>query len=283
MNWQIFTIISVISLSISVVLQRVLIHKNKVDPYAYAVTFQGIVGLLLLIAACANGFSLDGIGNYLVPAAISVICFGIGHIFYAKTLQAIEASNFSVLFATQAVWTMLLGIILLGEQISALQIVGTVLIFASALLLTKNIYHLARERGIVFGLATGLLFGIAVYFWSYVGRYVDSLSWAAISFLATSVLIILARPRVVLQQWPFLNRSILAKMVTLAIFYGLGSYMMLLAYKEGSFAVVSPLRQTSILVTVLLALVFLPAERTRVGRKMLAAVICMIGVICILV
>lgn len=282
-SWQVFTAISVVSLSISVILQRVLIHKSKINPYAYVVVFQGLVGILLLGLACVFGFSLSGIQNYILPSIISIVCFGIGHIFYAKTLQKVEASSFSVLFATQSIWTMLLGVLLIGENITALQIIGTVLIFISAGMLAKNFRTSFRDHGTLLGLATGVLFGVAVYFWSIVGRHVDGMSWAAISFIAISLLVLMVRPATLSLLKPLLSGSTVHKLLLLAIFYGLGSVTMLFAYQAGSFTVVSPLRQTSILVTVLLALIFLPFERTRITRKMLAAVICMIGVICILI
>lgn len=278
MTWQLFTLISVLSLSISVILQRTLLHKHRTDPYAYAAVFQGIVGVLLLVFALGKGFSLPNFAPYIVPALVSVLCFGVGHIFYAKTLQRVEASAFSVLFASQAIWTMLLGILLLGESITAAQIAGSVLILASTVILAKNFHAAVRDRGVLLGLATGVLFGVGIYFWSYVGRYTDGLSWAAISFVATSLVVVAIRPGVVVHLQPLLKPAVATKLLLLAMFYGLGGVMMLYAYKYGSFAIVSPLRQTSIIVTVLLAFMLLPSERKHVGRKITAAVLSAIGV-----
>lgn len=283
MSWQLLTLLSVLSLSVSVLLQRVLIHKDKTDPFAYAILFQGIVGIILMACAIVSGFKLPHIETVIIPAAISVILYGVGHIVYAKTLQKVEASSFSVLFATQAVWIMVLGIFLLDESISGLQIVGTLLIFASVGVLAKNIAAIFKEKGVLLGLLTGLIFGVAIYTWSYVGRFTDPISWAAISFIATSLVAFLIRPSAVKKMKPLLRPAVLTRLLCLAVFYGLGSLTMLLAYKYGSFAIVSPLRQTSIIVTVLLALAFLPAERNRVRRKLLAAIICMVGVVLIII
>lgn len=282
MSWQLFTLISVLSLSISVILQRILIHKDKTDPFAYAVLFQGIVGILLMTFALFYGFYLPHIETVILPAVISIICYGVGHIVYAKTLQKVEASAFSVLFATQAVWIMILGIVLLNETMTAIQIVGTVLIFTSVVVLAKNIRSIFTEQGTLLGLFTGLLFGIAIYSWSYVGRFTDTISWAAISFVGTALVAYLVRPSSVKKMQPLLKPAVLIKLFALGVFYGIGSLTMLLAYKYGTFAIVSPLRQTSIIVTVLLALSLLPKERNRVRRKILAAMICMVGVILIL-
>lgn len=283
MSWQLLTLISVLSLSVSVILQRVLIHRDKTDPYAYAVVFQGIVGVLLMVIALAIGFRLPNIQTVIAPAVISVIFYGAGHIVYAKTLQKVEASAFSVLFATQAIWIMLLGILLLGESLTLIQVVGSVLIFISVSLLVKNIRDVFKDKGTLLGLLTGFMFGIAITAWSYVGRHTDTLSWAAISFIGTSLVAFLVRPKSVEKMSPLLNPKVLSTLVLLAVFYGIGSLAMLFAYKEGSFAVISPLRQTGIIITVLLALVFLPQERNRIGRKIAAAVICAAGVVLIVI
>ncbi|HEY8992943.1 MAG TPA: DMT family transporter [Candidatus Microsaccharimonas sp.] len=283
MSWQLLTLISVLGLSISVILQRTLIHRDKTDPFAYAVVFQGIVGILLMIVAIGVGFKLPGIGAVIVPAIISVIFFGVGHIVYAKTLQKVEASAFSVLFATQAVWIMILGIVLLGERMTALQIAGTILIFGGVGLLVKNIASVFKDKGTLLGLLTGLMFGIAITAWSYVGRHTDTLSWAAISFIGTALVAFLVRPKSVEKMKPLLRPKVLATLILLAVFYGIGSLAMLFAYKEGSLAIISPLRQTSIIVTVLLALAFLPQERNRIRRKILAALICAVGVVLIVI
>lgn len=282
MSWQLFTFISVVSLSVSVILQRILLHKDKTDPFAYAVVFQGIVGLLLTSFAIVYGFKLPHIQAVLVPAIVSIVFFGVGHVVYAKTLQKVEASAFSVLFATQAIWIMVLGVTLLHETMSVAQLVGTVLIFVGVAVLAKNIRALFTEKGTLLGLLTGLLFGIAIYSWSYVGRFTDMISWAAISFIGTAFVAFLVRPQSVQKMKPLLRPKTLIKLVALAACYGTGSLAMLFAYKYGTFAVVSPLRQTSIIVTVLLALLFLPKERTRIPRKLLAASICMIGVVLII-
>ncbi len=112
MTWEIFTLISILSLSISVILQRVLLHNYKLDPYAYAVVFQLIVGCILLVFALPHGISLPGIEQLLLPALGASVFFGVGHIVYAKALQVVEASVFSVLFAARPLYTLSLLLII---------------------------------------------------------------------------------------------------------------------------------------------------------------------------
>lgn len=281
MSWEFYTAICVLGLSISIVLQRVLIHKYKVDPFGYAVVFQALVGLLLMVPALTYGFKLPGIEIVWLPAIIAIISYGIGHVVYAKTLQRVEASAFSMLFATHAVWVMILGIILFQETLTVLQVIGTILIFLSILVITRNFRSIFRDKGTLYGLLTGLLFGIAITAWSYVGRYTDTLSWAAISFIIPAFFVLLIRPKTIHSIRPLLTSHILSRLIVLGIFYGIGAFTMLLAYKYGDFAVVSPLRQAGVVVTVLLALSFLPTERNNITKKILAAIICTVGVVLI--
>jgi drug/metabolite transporter (DMT)-like permease len=281
MTWQIFTIISVLALSSSVLLQKVLLSKFKSDPYAYAVVFQGLVSVLLMFFALSVGFKLPGIETVMVPAIVSIVAFGLGHIAYAKTLQVVEASAFSVLFATQAIWIMLLGILLFNESLTVLQIIGAIIIFCSVGLLVKNIKVLKLDKGTLLGLLTGLLFGIAITAWSYVGRHTDGISWAAISFVGTALVAFLARPQSIKHMKHLFSAKVILSLIVLTIFYAIGSLAMLYAYREGAFSVVTPLRQSSIIITTLLALLFISSERTRVKRKLIAAALCFIGVVMI--
>ena len=281
MSWQLLTAISVLSLSSSVLLQRVLLHKDKLNPYSYVVVFQGIVGVLLMVFALIYGFKLPNIQTLIFPAVLSIVAFGLGHIVYAKTLQLVDASSFSVLFATQAIWIMLLGIGLFHELLSILQIAGAILIFGSIGLLSKGVHKMSIDKGTALGLLTGLLFGIAITSWSYVGRHTDGLSWAAISFIGTSLVAYLIKPQPLARMRAIVVGKLLPKLLLLGILYAIGSLGTLFAYRQGAFSIVTPLRQTSIIVTVLLALIFLSKERTRVRQKLAAALVCFVGVVLI--
>jgi len=281
MTWQFYTAVSVVALSISIILQRILIHRDKINPFAYAVVFQAMVAIVISAFLIFQGFMLPNIKELWIPAVASMLLYGIGHVVYAKTLQKVEASVFSVLFASQAVWIMLLGVFWFNESLTALQIIGSALIFASILVLVKRQSLRSLDRGLILGLLTGLLFGLAITCWSYVGRHTDTLSWAALSFVGTSLSALLFYPKATRHMAPLFRGAILSRMMLLSVFYAIGCVAMLYAYKLGTFTVVSPLRQTGIILTVLLALALLRTERKQVGRKLAAAAICSLGVVLI--
>lgn len=283
MSWQMYTAISVIGLSVSVILQRVLLHKHKTDPVAYSVVFQLYVAAILLVASVVAGFSLAGIGDVWLVATICIVLYGVGNIVYSLTLQRVEASAFSMLFATHAVWVMALGILLFNESLTMMQLLGSVLLFISIAILAKNIGSIFKEKGTLLGLLTGLLYGLAVTSWTYVGREVNTLSWAAVSFAGSALVSFLVQPQSYKKMLPLFKGVVASKIIVLAIFYAVGSTAMLFAYKYGSLTIVSPLRQTGIIVTTLLALAVLESERVNIPKKIAAAVISSIGVVLIVI
>jgi drug/metabolite transporter (DMT)-like permease len=135
----------------------------------------------------------------------------------------------------------------------------------------------------MYGLFTGLLYGIAITCTAYVGRHTDTLTWAAVSFYGGALVSLMVKPSAIKKIQPMLKGEMLTRLLLLGLFYAIGSTTMLFAYKYGTLTLVSPLRQTSIIVTVLLALVFLKPERNRIGRKILAAILCFIGVALIVI
>lgn len=281
-TWQTYSLVSVVLLSASVILQRLLIHKGKVNPFSYAVVFQILVGLVMLVPTFIYGFDLTGFWPVLLPATISIAAFGLGHIMYALTLQKIEASVFSVFFATSAFWIMLFGLVLLHEQIYYLQTIGIILISTSIFIPYWRKFKGVSGHGLVYGLTTGLLFGIAVYTWSIVGRETDTLTWCALSFIAAGLAAYCIKPTKPSELMSILRKKHLSRMLLLALIYGLGSLAMLIAYKEGPVILVSSLRQTGIIVTTAFALLFISSERTNLASKLIAAGISFAGVVCIL-
>lgn len=281
MSWQILTGISVLTFSISILLRRILLHNDKSDPIAYVIVFQGLVGILTGIYAIIHGFQLPDFGKYWFAITLTVILYSLAHVTSAKALQRIEASVFSVLFATSAVWTMFIGLFLLHDSLSPIQVLGVIVIFISVVALIEDKKSLKLDRGIALGLISAALFGLAIAGWAYVGRRADVPSWTALSFLGPALLVLVIKPKSVLKMKPFLKKDLLLKMLLLGVIFSISSLASLLAYKYGNVNVVAVLQQTGIIVTTVLGIIFLH-ERKHLWQKAAAAVICFVGVLLVL-
>ncbi|QQS19885.1 DMT family transporter [Candidatus Saccharibacteria bacterium] len=283
MTWQVYIAVSVLLLSVAILLQRVILRKHTVDAVAFAGTFQLLVAVVMLPWALLNGLSFEGYSSQLVPIILATLGFGIGSVVYAQTLKHVDASAFSVLFATQAIWIMVAGMWLYHEKLTWPQAVGALFIFGSVVLLTETRKGFRSQRGLLLGLLTGLLFGIGIAASAYMVREVEPITWIWFSFILGGLGSLLVKP----SKIPLCNKLIRGKifrsMLVLSAIYALGTAAMNYAYIEGPFSLVAPIRQTGIIVTALLAFAFLRDERNNIARKLVAVAICTTGVVLLVV
>lgn len=282
MTWQMYITIAVLLLSVAILLQRVILSRHKADPIAFAGIFQLLVAFVMLPWIFLHGISFVDYGDQWLPILLCTVGFGYGSVLYAKTLQRVDASAFSVLFATQTIWIMFAGIILNSEKLQWLQLVGTLLIFTSIGLLAKNRSVFKNPEGIFLGLLTGLFFGIAVASSAYLVRTVEPLTWVWVSFILGGFGSLLVNPSKISLCYSLIRSEILLLMLAGAAVYAVGTVAMNYAYIEGPFSLVAPIRQSGIILTTILAVWLLRQERVDVSRKFTAAAICTLGVLLLL-
>jgi drug/metabolite transporter (DMT)-like permease len=279
MSWQLLTAVSVITFSVSVLLRRLLIHKDQSNPYAYVIVFQGLVGIITGVYALINGFQMPD-ARYWPAMVITSVLYAAAHVVSTGALKLVEASVFSVLYATSAIWTMVVGLLLFSDGITTAQLLGVLLVFVSVGVLVERKKSWKLDRGIVLGLLTGLLFGVATASWAYVGRHADVPSWTALSFLGPALTVLLIKPKAVAHIKPFLRGTMFTRMVLLGGIFSVSALTSLFAYRDGNVSLVAALQQTGIIITTLLAIIFLN-ERQNLLRKGLSAAICFIAVLLI--
>ena len=206
--------------------------------------------------------------------------YGAGHVLYARTLKRVEASTFSILLNTNAIWIILMGYTVFHEHPHVVQLFGTVLILASVGIIAERSGTFRLEPGAMLGLLVGLIFGVAASAWVYVGKHSDVVTWTALSFAGTPMLLLLAQPASVRELTPFFDRMVLVRLVCLALFWGISNVAALAAYQRGPVSLIAPLQKTGVILTVLVAIIFL-GERTRLWQKTVAASVCFLGVLLI--
>jgi drug/metabolite transporter (DMT)-like permease len=253
-------------------------HHDKSDPIAYGVVFQALVGFITLIYAFSIGFHSPDYGKLWLPILLTFILYALGTVVGAITLQRIQASIYSVLFATNAIWVALISLPLFHTQVSPVQLGGILLIFASMVFLIERDNKFKLDQGLLLGLLTGLIYGLATVAWVYVDKHADPVSWSAVSFLGPALLVLIVQPMSVRKMKPFTRKGTLLRLLVLGVLYSISAVTILMAYKGGNASLIAPLQQTSIITTVLLAIIFLH-ERNRLWQKAAATIVCFLGVL----
>jgi drug/metabolite transporter (DMT)-like permease len=278
-----YIVVAVVGLSVAILLQRVILHRYRADDVAFAGTFQLMVAAVMLPWMLINGASFDGFAAQWFPIALCTVGFGAGSVLYANTLKHIDASAFSVLFATQAIWIMLAGVWLYDERLGWLQLLGTLLVLLSVGMLANSKRVFRSKHGVLLGLLTGFIFGVAIAGSAYVSRSVEPITWTWLSFFLGGSASLLMKPSKIPLCKKLIRGKIIRPMLLLAIVYAVGNAAMNYAYITGPFSLVAPVRQAGIVVTALLAFTFLRDERTNISRKLIAAAVCTLGVIVLVI
>lgn len=277
MNWQILLSISVITYSISVLLQRVLLKNDKSDPIAYSIVFQLLTGILIGIYAVLNGFSTPNLVPLIPNLVLMTILYGAGNVFIFNALKMIDASEFTIVFASRALWTIIGAIIFLKESFSAQQSLGTFLIIASIILVSWKKQKFTFSKGFIFSILAALSFGFAFTNDAFIVNNFDVPSYLTIAFIIPSLAVWAIYPKSTVKMKPLFEKKTLMKLGLLGVFYAISSITIFLAYQVGKNASqIAPLNQTATIITVMLSVVFLK-ERSDLLRKLIGAIISFIG------
>ncbi len=278
MNWLILTLLSVLISSAATIFQRVLMKSDKSNPYSYAVVFHFLLGFLILIVGLVRGsdFSLFSGNVYILFLAAAL--WGVCQVFLFKALQTVEASELTIVSGLRVVITIVASIVFLNQIFSGWNLIGTVLILAATLLVVNLGKGFKVGKGLWYTLAMTFFGGLAIVADSANVQHYEVLAYSAYSNFLSGLFILAFYPKA-LQQWKhFVQPSFLAKMLPLAVFSASQGVLYLLALSYGgNTAQVGTIRQASVIVTVLLAVIFLK-ERGNLGRKLLAAILVTAGV-----
>jgi len=278
MLWFYLVISSVLLASVSTLLQKVLMKEKESNPYVYALTFQLVVTGVVSIYAIWEGFHLPNLIPLLPSIGLMVVLYGFANVVLFKAFQLSDASEISVISSSRSLWTILVAVTLLGEMLTANRIMGVLLITLGIAFVSWKTKRFNLERGHLFALLAAIFFGVAFANDTYLLRSFDVPSYTVFAFFLPSVFLIIIKPSAVKKMKVFFKLDRLLKMLVLAIFYAGAAITIYSSYKVGGQASqIAPISQSSTLVIVLLAAIFLK-ERDNLPKKIVAAIVVFLGV-----
>ena len=282
MTWLTLLIISIIAYSLGILLQRVLLKDKSSDPVAYSIVSSIVSGVLIGIYAIFKEVSLNGLTEVVPQLILMAILYGSAFYCMFTSLKLIEASEFSVLFATRALWSIIAAILFLHEQFSVQQIFGTVLIIISVLIVSLH-PNTAKQfkfgRGQLLALLGAMVFGSSFINDAIILQKVDALAYSFLIFLIPNILLWLIFPKTTKTIRKIVKGQDLWKLVLLGVFSAVGAVTFFLSYQAGrNAAQIASINQVSIITIVFFAIIFLK-ERSGIWKKVVAAIISFIGVL----
>lgn len=281
MTWQLYIAITIITFSFCTILQRVILKDNKTDPMAFSLFFQLMIGLLIgAFTLLTVGFDFTNWQTVIFNLAASTIIYAFANITQFQALKRIEASRYTVIFATRVFFTILASSIFLQEGLTPLQFLGTALVLAGVIIVT-----LKRGDKLKFSLGEGLtlvaagLIGLANTNDRVIVSSLPVSSYVCIAFLLPAIFTAVVFPKAIVRMKPLFSLALFPKMLVLCVLFASSALTFFSALQLGpnSSQVVS-LNLTSVIVIVLLSIILLK-ERDHIGRKLLGAALSFTGVL----
>lgn len=281
MTWQTLILISVLLSSVATILQRIILAKDSSNPKAYSIIFQLITGVMIgSFGYLTTDMSYSGIKNLWPNLAIMTVLYGYGNLFIFKALKALPASEFSILFASRVLFTILASSLLLAERLSPQQFLGAILIFLGVILVNiKKQSQFKWNLNQTLGLLAAACFGLANTNDRFILTTVDLYPFLLIAFILPALMITALDLKIIKTFSMFFQPKIFSKIAIMSIIYGLGAITFFTSLKIAptSSQVVS-INLTSIIVTVLLAIILLK-ETDNLPVKLLATALSFAGLI----
>lgn len=279
MNWQTLILINVFLYSLSVLLQRTVIKGKESDPWSFSIIFQFLVGILIWVytyLAYKTNLNLT-VPFYHPNLILMTLLWASANIFIYNALKVTEASTFTILFSTRALFTVLASSLFLKEFVSLIQFVGILLILLGVVIVSysKSGIKLGRKEWLSLGAA--MCVGFANVNDRAILKMLDVQTYSVISYLFPAFFLLLLRPRAIKKFKSLLDFTKARNTLLLGILWVGFSLTFNSALKIApSASQVSAIGLTSVIVVVVLSILILK-EKDNVPRKIIGALVSFVG------
>ena len=280
MNWELFAVMGIITTSIAALFERVLMRDDTSDPISFAIIFQFLLGAITLSLALVFGkFILPTDGTMWFRYIISAFLWAGSTAASLNAMKLLPVGEAIIIGTFNIIVTITLGILLFNEKLSLNTILGTLLIITAILIVFSEKLSFKSRSGIIFALLSAFFGGIAVINDMFILNTYEAFSYTTIMSILPGFVLLLVFPKQLIKNYRLFNLKIIKTMTLLAFFYSIQAITYYLAIEQNApISKLSPLSKSSIILTVLLAAIFLK-EKTHIPKKILAAIIVTVGAV----
>lgn len=281
MSWQILATISVILYSVSVLLQRLLLKDDKSEPISFSVFFQVGVAVVIgvLVVLLQGSIPIPNISQISWSVLAMTILYALANIFVFKSLKTTEASRFTVIFSSKALFAVLGSSLFFREILTPIQWFGALLIISGVAIISLKKLNKKLNAGDLFALLAAIIFGLANTNDRFLVQFFDPYSYVVIGFLLPGLAIAIFYPKKMFNIKNYFKGSFIYKMILLCLLYGLSatSFFAALRIAPNSSQLFSVTAFGAIL-TVILSVIFLK-EKDNLLKKILGVIVSVAGLL----
>lgn len=281
LSWFTLSIISVITWSLSNIIQKASLKGEQVHPAAFSAFFQLLVGIITIPAAISGLKEMpSSVGIWGLVIISSLLYFGANLLFFYG-LKDVEVSQTTILTSTRSIWYLLLGLVFFKESITIYKMAGIILIVVGVIMaFYKRGVFASFNKKHSYLIIYALIFSIAGTLDKYILNYFTPGAYQVIAFILPATFTMFFIPGTIKNMKPLLSvNKNNAYLVISSITYTIAALSMYTAYKVGGeISKVGPISQASIILTVILGIIFLK-ERENLAKKLIGSLIVFAGVL----
>lgn len=279
MSWLFLLSINVVAISIASLFQRLAMKEEKNDVVLSTTIFQFLLGLIVFPYAISRGFIFPSLATLWPLFLFSAVLYAIGSVMFFKSIKLIEASEMTVLAGAGAIVTMICAYFFLGERLVWSQYLGAILVLVSILIIAYRGKRFVFNKGALLALFATSLFAFATISDVLVIKSYDAISYAAIMSVFPGIVLLFLYPKRMFGLAKAV-KTIDKNLVIYTLIYSIGVITFYSALNKAMLSQVSVVAKTNIILTVIFAAIFIK-ENDRLWQKIIAAMICMVGVMLI--
>lgn len=277
MHWLLLAFISVITLSVANIFQKIAMQKQDSDPIASAIVFQFLLGICGSVFALIKGFSLPS-SNLIIFFVGSALLYTYGSVCFFRAIKLIEASEMTIIGGLGTIMTIIASVIFLKDSITSIQILGAFCILFAIILINYQKQKITIGPGTWLAVAGATSYGLAIIFDSFIIKRYNAVSFLPIASFGPGIILALwfhNKTKKIVQAIFSINKNL----IIYGILYSISAISFYIALENGALVgALSTVTKSSIIMTVLLSSIFLN-ERKNINKKIIGAILTTIGVI----
>lgn len=272
--WFWLVLVSGFSSSLQQIIHRFVLREER-DALVYALLFQ-LTTALVVVPLLVFNFRLPPFGLPYLGILASSILSGSYLLITMRAYNYAEASMSAVAAQTKAIWSWLLGVLLLGEGAGLTKFLGVILIFAGVTMTTMK-GQLRLNKGICLILLAAVVGSVETVFDKYSLKFFPVPVFVFIVSLAPALMMLptVKTPKVRFKRFfQGKNRNVFLTGFLAAISY----YSVMWAISLGEISKIVPISQAFTVVTIGGGILLLK-ERGKIWEKIIGGLLAVLGVV----
>lgn len=280
--WQTILGISLFLSSVAVIFQKKVHNIPESNPIKFAIAFQFVTGLLIfLYGLFTNQLVYGNLSTVWINILLMTLLYAAGNTLYFQGLKLTEASIYTVICSSSAIYAVLGSTIFLHQFLNLKQGFGLVIMLGSIVIINRIKGKIVFTKGALLTMLGAVAMGLAMVNDKFVLEHFSVYAYLSLAFVLPSILmaIIFRKQRGSFKL--FVQKNVFPRFIAFCVAFALQTVTFFVALKmttnSSQFAGMALFGNV---LTVVMSMIFL-RETNRIKPKIIALLLGIVGLVLI--